>query len=574
MSVYKTHFILFPAAPSDAIYLRFPRCLDPEKLYNDGRPDYLRENRTRERQYDFDHVFGPKSTQEEVYETVAKPLVDVVLSGFNATVFAYGQTGSGKTHTMLGSEDSPGMMGRTLQDLFQFSSKSTRFTVSFIELYNEEIRDLLNPGSVSGSGPGLDLREDPVRGPQVAGVKEVQTNTPDAVMALVAKGNSRRRTEGTAANPVSSRSHAVLQVICEQSGEGSGGGGGRRGMVRCSKLSLIDLAGSERAAKTENRGQRLVEGAKINRSLLALGNCINALGKKGMYVNYRDSRLTRLLKDSLGGNTRTAMIAHCSPSASSFEETLNTLKYAHRARSIVSEVRISWKPVEKKYGADFLQLQQEVGKLRSQLERTSAAGSFDDADDEDADEPPARRQGGSNGSRRSNSGVRKQQHARPKPIRNADRPPFDLGGTIATGDDSTADDGSSTFEDPEDSMLGRMEDLAQTRRAVVENLREQTAIKQSLMELDDQNTRNRIEISKLQVSVIPDDGSAPDGPESLDSSTASGKENAGGRSAGSSGKDSGSGGDGRSGKKRRAKKDMHALKKAITRNGVSSLSSS
>ena len=573
MSVYKTHFILFPAAPSDAIYLRFPRCLDPEKLYNDGRPDYLRENRTRERQYDFDHVFGPKSTQEEVYETVAKPLVDVVLSGFNATVFAYGQTGSGKTHTMLGSEDSPGMMGRTLQDLFQFSSKSTRFTVSFIELYNEEIRDLLNPGSVSGSGPGLDLREDPVRGPQVAGVKEVQTNTPDAVMALVAKGNSSRRTEGTAANPVSSRSHAVLQVICEQSGEGSGGGGGRRGMVRCSKLSLIDLAGSERAAKTENRGQRLVEGAKINRSLLALGNCINALGKKGMYVNYRDSRLTRLLKDSLGGNTRTAMIAHCSPSASSFEETLNTLKYAHRARSIVSEVRISWKPVEKKYGADFLQLQQEVGKLRSQLERTSAAGSFDDADDEDADEPPARRQGGSNGSRRSNSGVRKQQHARPKPIRNADRPPFDLGGTIATGDDSTADDGSSTFEDPEDSMLGRMEDLAQTRRAVVENLREQTAIKQSLMELDDQNTRNRIEISKLQVSVIPDDGSAPDGPESLDSSTASGKENAGGRSAGSSGKDSGSGGDGRSGKKRRAKKDMHALKKAITRNGMSSLSS-
>ena len=117
-----------------------------------GRPDYLRENRTRERQYDFDHVFGPKSSQEDVYETVAKPLVDVVLSGFNATVFAYGQTGSGKTHTMLGDAANPGMMGRTLEDLFQFSSKSTRFTVSFIELYNEEIRDLLNPGSSSGSG--------------------------------------------------------------------------------------------------------------------------------------------------------------------------------------------------------------------------------------------------------------------------------------------------------------------------------------------------------------------------------------------------------------------------------------
>ena len=172
-------------------------------------------------------MFGPKSTQEEVYETVAKPLVDVVLSGFNATVFAYGQTGSGKTHTMLGSEDSPGLMGRTLDDLFQFSCKSTTFTVSFIELYNEEIRDLLNPGAVSGSGPGLDLREDPVRGPQVAGVKEVRTNTTAAVMQLVAKGNSRRRTEGTAANPVSSRSHAVLQVICEQMGKDGGG----RGMV-------------------------------------------------------------------------------------------------------------------------------------------------------------------------------------------------------------------------------------------------------------------------------------------------------------------------------------------------------
>jgi kinesin family protein 18/19 len=516
----------------------------------------LRENRTRERHYDFDHVFGPKSTQEEVYETVAKPLVDVVLSGFNATVFAYGQTGSGKTHTMLGSEDSPGIMCRTLDDLFQFSCKSTTFTVSFIELYNEEIRDLLNPGAVSGSGPGLDLREDPVRGPQVAGVKEVRTNTTAAVMQLVAKGNSRRRTEGTAANPVSSRSHAVLQVICEQMGKDGGGRG--NGLMKCSKLSLIDLAGSERAAKTENRGQRLVEGAKINRSLLALGNCINALGKKGMYVNYRDSRLTRLLKDSLGGNTRTAMIAHCSPSASSFEETLNTLKYAHRARSIVSEVRISWKPVQKKYGEDFLQLQQEVGRLRNQLEQTSAH-NLDDDDEEEISNPS--RKAGSSRLPKKNQKCRRAQQEHRKPVRNADRPAFDLGITQATGEKEDGDFGY--VEDGEDSILDRMENLAQTRRAVVENLREQTAIKQSLMELDDQNTRNRIEISKLQVSVMPDavtdgqeSGSVPDKENRHVATSASKGEN--GSALGKNGEK----------KKRRAKKDMHALKKAISRNGT------
>ena len=141
-----------------------------------------------------------------------------------------------------------------------------------------------------------------------------------------------------------------------------------------------------------------------------------------MYVNYRDSRLTRLLKDSLGGNTRTAMIAHCSPSASSFEETLNTLKYAHRARSIVSEVRISWKPVQKKYGEDFLQLQQEVGRLRNQLEQTSAH-NLDDDDEEEISNPS--RKAGSVGCQRKIRNVGGQQEHR-KPVRNADRPAFDM----------------------------------------------------------------------------------------------------------------------------------------------------
>ncbi|XP_045020672.1 kinesin-like protein KIF19 [Bubalus bubalis] len=206
-------------------------------------------------------------------------------------------------------------------------------SMSYLEIYNEMIRDLLNP-----SLGYLELREDSKGVIQVAGLTEVSTINAKEIMQLLMRGNRQRTQEPTAANQTSSRSHAVLQVTVRQRGR-------VRDVlqeVRQGRLFMIDLAGSERASQTQNRGQRMKEGAHINRSLLALGNCINALSDKGAnkYVNYRDSKLTRLLKDSLGGNSRTVMIAHISPASSAFEESRNTLTYAGRAKSIKTRLAL------------------------------------------------------------------------------------------------------------------------------------------------------------------------------------------------------------------------------------------
>lgn len=287
----------------------------------------MRKSRVRDRHYAFDNVFGEDSTNLAVYEATARHLVPDVLDGKSATVFAYGCTGSGKTFSMVGQPGNEGIMVRVLHDLWAaietaraVHGKEVTAKLSFIEIYNENIRDLTVERSDS-SGPGssdsdawLDLREDPVRGPCVAGVLEHDVATAADVMGLLAQGNKRRTQEPTAANLESSRSHAILQIVVqcrEKFGTTASVG----------KLSLIDLAGSERAANTQNRGIRLLEGANINRSLLALGNVINALTTgKSSFVPYRDSKLTRLLKDSLGGATKTIMICCISPAGTSFEE--------------------------------------------------------------------------------------------------------------------------------------------------------------------------------------------------------------------------------------------------------------
>ncbi len=183
----------------------------------------------------------------------------------------------------------------------------------------------------------LDLRDDPLKGVTIAGVTEQRVFERKEVMNLLTQGNRRRTTEATNANQHSSRSHAIFQVMLTSKDRTKS----TDVSMLCGKLSLIDLAGSERGNATENRGIRLREGAKINTSLLALANCINALGdkmKKGTYVPYRDSKLTRLLKDSLGGNCKTVMIANIAPIASQYEETVNTLKYANRAKNITTRV--------------------------------------------------------------------------------------------------------------------------------------------------------------------------------------------------------------------------------------------
>lgn len=190
------------------------------------------------------------------------------------------------------------------------------------------------------SNETLDLREDPIRGVVIAGLSEIPVTSTSEIMELIIASNKNRTTEPTKANITSSRSHAVLQITVEHT---------ESAKQLAGKLSLIDLAGSERAAKTQNRGIRLIEGANINRSLLALGNCINALyemHKRGpsskMHIPYRDSKLTRLLKDSLAGNCNTVMIACISPTSLSYEDTMNTLKYANRAKNIKTSARLNF----------------------------------------------------------------------------------------------------------------------------------------------------------------------------------------------------------------------------------------
>ncbi|KAF1784772.1 Kinesin-like protein [Phytophthora cactorum] len=359
-------------------------------------PAIANGTRRQEKHYAFDYVFTPNDGQQKVYQHTTKFLIHGVLNGFNATVFAYGCTGAGKTYTMLGTPEEPGIMAKTLDDLFRNIERvhadpagrvQYRVTVSFLEVYNENIRDLLSASSSCSSAPSmptsefLDLREDPIRGSVVAGLSEVEANDAQDVMKLLRRGNKYRSQESTAANSFSSRSHAVLQVHIEQQEKLNPGDCTADSdydetdniEVKFGKLSLVDLAGSERAAVTQNRGQRLLEGANINRSLLALGNCINALGEKGgTFVPYRDSKLTRLLKDSLGGNCRTVMIANVSLAASSLEETLNTLKYANRAKNIKTTVRRNVVEAEQttlNQNSLVTNLQEEIATLKKELLR-------------------------------------------------------------------------------------------------------------------------------------------------------------------------------------------------------------
>ncbi|XP_072167698.1 kinesin-like protein KIF19 [Diadema setosum] len=332
----------------------------------DDPDDVLRANRSREKHYVFDRAFDATSTQEEVYELTTKDLIQSVTQGFNATVFAYGATGAGKTYTMLGTDHEPGIMARALNDLFtEMESKKEEkifnVTMSYLEIYNEMIRDLLNP-----STGFLDLREDASGNVQVAGIKQISTTSTTEIMNLLMQGNKERTQEPTAANKTSSRSHAVLQVTIRERSRVRG----TMQAIRIGKLFMIDLAGSERASQTKNRGKRMIEGAHINRSLLALGNCINALCLGGKYVNYRDSKLTRLLKDSLGGNCRTVMIANISPADYLFEESKNTLLYADRAKKIKLKVKPNQMNVNyhiAQYTNIITELKQEIERLKGKI---------------------------------------------------------------------------------------------------------------------------------------------------------------------------------------------------------------
>jgi kinesin family protein 18/19 len=294
--------------------------------------------RVKDQTFGFDRVFDDNTTQAEVYESTARGLLDSVMDGYNATVFAYGATGCGKTHTITGTAQQPGIIFLTMQELFEkiaerSDEKQTEVSLSYLEIYNETIRDLLVPG---GSKQGLMLREDANQAVSVAGLSSHHPKDVQEVMDMIVKGNEYRTVSPTEANATSSRSHAVIQINVAQKD--------RNADVNephtMATLSIIDLAGSERASATKNRGDRLLEGANINKSLLALGSCINALcdPRKKNHVPYRNSKLTRLLKFSLGGNCKTVMIVCISPSSVHFDETQNTLRYANRAKNIQTKV--------------------------------------------------------------------------------------------------------------------------------------------------------------------------------------------------------------------------------------------
>jgi len=296
--------------------------------------------RVKDQTFAFDRIFDQNASQGEVYESTTRSLLDNVLDGYNATVFAYGATGCGKTHTITGTAQEPGIIFLTMQELFEriderSSEKSTEVSLSYLEIYNETIRDLLVPSGTGAKG-GLMLREDTNQSVSVAGLSSHHPHNVEQVMDMIMRGNECRTMSPTEANATSSRSHAVLQINIAQKD--------RNADVNephtMATLSIIDLAGSERASATKNRGERLFEGANINKSLLALGSCINALcdPRKRNHIPYRNSKLTRLLKFALGGNCKTVMIVCVSPSSQHFDETQNTLRYANRAKNIQTKV--------------------------------------------------------------------------------------------------------------------------------------------------------------------------------------------------------------------------------------------
>ncbi|XP_069841963.1 chromosome-associated kinesin KIF4A [Dendropsophus ebraccatus] len=328
-----------------------------------GEPQVIVGN---EKSFTYDYVFDPSAEQEEVYNSAVAPLIKGLFKGYNATVLAYGQTGSGKTFSMGGAythdqenEPTVGVIPRVVKALFREieQRKDWEFLlkISYLEIYNEEILDLLY--SPRDKASPISIREDPKEGIKICGLTERDVKTAVDTIACLEQGNSSRTVASTAMNSQSSRSHAIFTVSIEQRKIGDKNNSFR------SKLHLVDLAGSERQKKTKAEGDRLKEGISINRGLLCLGNVISALGdesKKGGFVPYRDSKLTRLLQDSLGGNSHTLMIACVSPADSNMEETINTLRYADRARKIKNKPIVNTDP----QAAELQKLKQQVQDLQ------------------------------------------------------------------------------------------------------------------------------------------------------------------------------------------------------------------
>ncbi|CAG9857590.1 unnamed protein product [Phyllotreta striolata] len=289
--------------------------------------------------FKFTKIFDSDSSQIELYSHVAVPIVERVLQGYNGTVFAYGQSGTGKTYTMIGDvgdADRQGIIPNIFSHIFAQitladQDNSYAVTVTYLEIYNEEIRDLLS----DAPDKKLTLREKPGLGVYITELLGFAVDSLEAVTEILVKGNKRRTTSSTKLNDVSSRSHAIFTVSVETKNK-------LTNKTTFGKLNLVDLAGSERASKSQATGDRLREAGKINLSLSVLGNVISALvDGKATHIPYRNSKLTRLLQDSLGGNSLTALIATISPRYHDYEESVYTLMYADRVKHIQNHVKLN-----------------------------------------------------------------------------------------------------------------------------------------------------------------------------------------------------------------------------------------
>ncbi|CAN6887010.1 unnamed protein product [Brassica oleracea] len=330
--------------------------------YADG--DYtIRNEYNPDLCYAFDRVFGPPTTTRRVYDTAAQQVVSGAMSGINGTVFAYGVTSSGKTHTMHGEQRSPGIIPLAVKDVFSIIQETPEreflLRVSYLEIYNEVINDLLDP-----TGQNLRIREDS-QGTYVEGIKDEVVLSPAHALSLIASGEEHRHVGSNNVNLFSSRSHTMFTLTIESSPHGKGDDGED---VTLSQLHLIDLAGSE-SSKSEMTGQRRKEGSSINKSLLTLGTVISKLtDSKAAHIPYRDSKLTRLLQSTLSGHGLVSLICTITPASSTSEETHNTLKFAQRCKHV--EIKASRnkimdeKSLIKKYQKEISCLQEELTQLK------------------------------------------------------------------------------------------------------------------------------------------------------------------------------------------------------------------
>ncbi|XP_011884305.1 PREDICTED: centromere-associated protein E isoform X10 [Cercocebus atys] len=317
--------------------------------------------------FNFDRVFHGNETTKNVYEEIAAPIIDSAIQGYNGTIFAYGQTASGKTYTMMGSEDHLGVTPRAIHDIFQkikkFPDREFLLRVSYMEIYNETITDLL---CGTQKMKPLIIREDVNRNVYVADLTEEVVYTSEMALKWITKGEKNRHYGETKMNQRSSRSHTIFRMILESREKGEPSN--CEGSVKVSHLNLVDLAGSERAAQTGAEGVRLKEGCNINRSLFILGQVIKKLsdGQVGGFINYRDSKLTRILQNSLGGNAKTRII--CTITPVSFDETLSTLQFASTAKYMKNTPYVNEVSTDE---ALLKRYRKEIMDLKKQLEEVS-----------------------------------------------------------------------------------------------------------------------------------------------------------------------------------------------------------